>query len=90
MKKDVFLRKSSITHVIGIPGREETIEKFSLFKKRKETIYRKPKIYIYHKEDSSKPYWFELDTEEEYLEMLKRIMDSLENKEGLFVKIGIV
>lgn len=88
MKKIVYIRKESIKQVIGIP--EYEIEKvvWKGFSRKKIKEIVPPKIYVFHVEDINKPYWFSPENMEEFDSLLKKIIDSLENKEGdSFVKI---
>lgn len=89
MKKIIYIRKESIRQVIGIPEYEEEKVVWRGFTKRKIIEKHPPKIFVYHEEDINRPYWFTPNSMEEFDSLLKKIMDSLEDKKGdSFVKIS--
>lgn len=81
MKKEVYIRKSSICQVICIPTREETVGCGFLGLKKKK-IKHKAKIFIYYSDKIDDPYYYTFETDEEMESMKDKIMDSLENKSG--------
>lgn len=89
MKKEVYIRKSSICQIICIPTREEIVSCGFLGLKKKK-IKHKAKIFIYYSNKIEDAYYYTFETDEEMESMKDKIMDSLENKSGdkLFVIIS--
>lgn len=90
MKKEVYIRKSSICQVKCIPTREETVRCGFLGLKKKK-IKHKAKIYVYYSDKIDDSYYYTFETDEEMESMKDKIMDSLENKseDKLFARITL-
>lgn len=84
MKKEVYIRKSSICQVICIPTREEIVSCGFLGLKKKK-IKHKAKIFIYCSDKIDDPYYYTFETDEEMKSMKDKIIDSLENKSDIYL-----